>query len=163
MGPTEEQTELPESVRAWDTLGTFLQEDGWYPQQIEGKHIYRLLYDGKNGRLTCFTDLRMNLAQLLFYAIAPIKTPEDTRLAVSEFITRANFNLRIGNFELDFSDGEVRYKSSLDFEGVDLLPSLIRNTVYPAVNTMDRYLPGLMSVIYGGKTPFEAIDDIEGK
>ena len=163
MGSTEELTELPESVRGWDTLGAFLEDDGWYPQQLEGKNIYRLLFDGKNGRLTCFADLRMNLAQLLFYAIAPIKAPEETRLAVSEFITRANFNMRIGNFELDFSDGEVRYKSSLDFEGVELLPPLIRNTVYPAVNTMDRYLPGLMSVIYGGKTPFEAIEDIEGK
>ena len=41
------------------------------------------------------------------------------------------------------TDGEVRYKSSIDFEGAELTPSLIRNTIYPAVQTMDRYLPGI--------------------
>ena len=97
------------------------------------------------------------------YTVAPVKVPEEVRSDVAEYLTRANYGLRIGNFELDYRDGEVRYKTSLDFEGAELLPPLIRNTVYPSVNTMDRYMPGLMSVIYGGKTPFEAIEDIEGK
>jgi hypothetical protein len=82
-------------------------------------------------------------------------------MAVAEFITRANYGLRIGNFELDFDDGEVRYKSSLDFEGLALTPELIRNTIYPAVQTIDRYLPGLMSVFYASKSPAEAIAEVE--
>ena len=56
----------------------------------------------------------------------------------------------------------MRYKSSLDFEGALLTPALIRNAIYPAVQTLDRYLPGLMSVIYGGQTPEVAIQTIEG-
>jgi hypothetical protein len=71
--------------------------------------------------------------------------------------------LRIGNFEMDYSDGEVRYKSSLDFEGEPLTTPLIKNAIYPAVQTMDRYLPGLMSVVYGDKSPSEAITEIEGE
>jgi hypothetical protein len=162
VSTTDEQKVLPESLRAWELLGDFLKQDEWYPTVIQGRNTYRFLYDGKNGRLTCFADLRMNLAQLLLYAVAPVKAPEETRLAVAELIARANYGLRIGNFELDFSDGEVRYKSSLDFEATELNAQWIRNAIYPAVQTMDRYLPGLMSVIYGGKTPYEAIEDIEG-
>ena len=67
----------------------------------------------------------------------------------------------VGNFELDFSDGEVRYKSSIDFEGEPLTPGLIKHAIYPAVQTMDRYLPGLMSVTYGSKSPSQAISEIE--
>jgi hypothetical protein len=33
--------------------------------------------------------------------------------------------------------------------------------VYPGVMTMDRYLPGLMKVMFGGLTPYEAIQSIE--
>jgi hypothetical protein len=80
---------------------------------------------------------------------------------VAEFITRANYGLRIGNFELDFRDGEVRYKSSLDFEGETLTPGLVKFAIYPAVQTMDRYLPGLMGVIYGHKPRAEAIAEVE--
>ena len=63
---------------------------------------------------------------------------------------------------MDFNDGEIRYKSSLDFEDETLTPQLIKLAVYPAVQTLDRYLPGLMAVIYGGKTPAEAVAEIEG-
>ncbi len=102
------------------------------------------------------------MEQFIFYVMCPVKAPEEKRLAVAEFIARANYGLRIGNFELDFSDGEVRYKSSLDFEGVLLEPQLIRNAIYPAAQTMNHYLPGLMGIIYANKTPEEAVAEIEG-
>lgn len=148
-------------LQAFETLGQFLTEDDWYPQQIEDKTIYRMGFSGKNGQLTCFAQIRVDLEQFLFYAVAPVKVPEEFRVAAAEYVTRANYGLRIGNMELDFRDGEVRYKSSLDFEGQALTPQLIKLAIYPAVQTMDRYLPGLMAVIYGGKTPAEAVAEIE--
>ena len=95
------------------------------------------------------------------FAAPPPPVVED-RSAVAEYLTRANYGLRIGNFELDYADGEVRYKSSLDFEGQTLTAELIRNAIYPAVHTMDRYLPGLLRVTFGGATPHEAIEEVEG-
>ena len=47
------------------------------------------------------------------YHTAPIKVPVEQRAAVSEFITRANYGLTKGNFEMDFSDGELRYKTTI--------------------------------------------------
>ena len=69
----------------------------------------------------------------------------------------------IGNFEMAFSDGEVRYKSSLDFEDAELTPVLIRNAIYPAVRMMYEYMPGIMSIVYDGKSATEAIIEIEGE
>jgi len=148
-------------LQAFETLSQFLTEDDWYPQQLEDKTIYRMGFPGNNGQFTCFAQVRTDLEQFLFYAIAPVKVPEELRLAVAEFVTRANYGLRIGNMEMDFRDGEVRYKSSLDFEGETLTPQLIKLAIYPAVQTLDRYLPGLMAVIYGGKTPAEAVTEVE--
>lgn len=119
-------------------------------------------YTGKNGDLRCFATMRVDLEQFIFYATVPIKVPEESRGAMAEFLTRANYGLRIGNFELDYSDGEVRYKSSVDFEDAELTPALIRNVMYPSVQTVDRYLPGILRVTYGGATPLEAIHEIEG-
>ena len=150
------------SRRAFDTLGQFLEADGWYPQMIGDKYVYRVGFAGKNGQMTCFATIFEEYEQFLFYAIAPLKVPEAARPAAAEFITRANYGLRIGNFEMDFSDGEVRYKTSLDFEGETLTAGLIKHAIYPAVQTTDRYLPGLMGVIYGDKAPVEAIADVEG-
>ncbi len=149
-------------LSAFNTLGSFLEEDGWYPQQLDDRYIYRMGFSGEHGQMACFAQIRLELEQLLFYVLAPVKAPEDRLDEVAEFLTRANYGLRIGNFEMDYNDGEVRYKSSLDFEGEPLSPRLIRNAIYPAVQTLDRYLPGLMQVIYGNRSAQEAIEEIEG-
>ncbi len=149
-------------LQAFEHLSSYLDDDEWFPRRIEGKYAYSMSYTGKNGDLRCYAIVRVDLEEFLFYAVAPIKVPEEIRRAVSEFLTRANYGLRIGNFELDYSDGEVRYKSSLDFEGQTLTAELIRNAIYPAVHTMDRYLPGLLRVSFGGATPHEAIEEVEG-
>jgi len=151
----------PSSLRALDTLGRFLEQDGWHPQRVEGHPFYRMGFNGKNGSYVCFAQIMLKLDQMLFYASMPLNVPENARPGVAEFITRSNYGLRIGTFEIDFSYGEVRYKSSLDFEGQELTPNLIRNAIIPAVLTIDRYAPGLMSVIYGGRSPLQAINDVE--
>lgn len=149
-------------IQAFEQLSSYLADDEWFPRRIEGKYAFSMSYTGKNGDLRCYAIVRVDLEEFLFYAVAPIKVPDEVRRAVSEFLTLANYGLRIGNFELDYSDGEVRYKSSLDFEGHALSADLIRNAIYPAVHTMDRYLPGLLRVSFGGATPHEAIEEVEG-
>jgi hypothetical protein len=155
--------EHPNGWVAFEVLGTFLEEDGWHPQRVGEQTIYRVFFGGENGDLRCYAKVDVNLELFLFYALAPIKVPDEKRLIVAEYLTRANYGLRIGKFELDFNDGEVRYKSSLDFEGETLSHAWLQHAIYPAVQTMDRYLPGLMNVLYGGVSPAEAVAEIEGQ
>lgn len=159
---TAEVHEHANGMEAYRTLGQYLSEDGWFPTALEDTNTYRMYYSGDHGELRCYAIVRVDLEQLLIYAVAGVKIEEPQRLAVAEFLTRANYGLRIGNFEMDFTDGEVRYKSSIDFEGEPLTFNLIRNTIYPAVRIMDQYLPGVLKVAFGGRTPAEAIAEIEG-
>ncbi len=159
---SEELREHLNGWRAFAALSQFLHDDGWRPQQLEDRTDFRAYFAGEHGDIRCHAQIRIDLEQFLCYAIAPLKVPETARPAVAEYITRANFGLRIGNFEMDYKDGEVRYKSSLDFEDEELTPSLIKHAIYPAVHTMDFYLPGLLAVMYGNKTPQEAINEVEG-
>ncbi|MEN9935191.1 MAG: hypothetical protein RLZZ387_1770 [Chloroflexota bacterium] len=149
-------------AQAFVALGRFLNDDGWFPQPVEDSHCYRMSYNGESGELRCYALVRVDLEQFIFYAVAGVKVPADRRPEVAEFITRANYGLRIGNFELSFEDGEVRYKSSIDFEDETLTNSLIRNVIYPAVRIMDEYLPGLLRVAFGGLSADDAISEIEG-
>lgn len=162
--PTNGHTPERENEAGWQAfalLGQYLADDGWHPQRIEDKTMYRMFFFGKNGEQRCIAQIRVDLKQFLFYTISPIRIPEGFRPTMAEFVTRANYGLRIGNFEMDYTDGEIRYKSSLDFEGEMLTANLIKNAIYPAVQTMDRYLPGMMKVLYAGKTPLESIQEIE--
>ena len=72
-----------------------------------------------------------------------------------------NYGVVIGNFEMNFYDGEIRYKTSIDVEGDRLTPALVKHLIYTNVATMDKYLPGIMSMIYGNLSAEEAISRIE--
>lgn len=162
-GESEEpRGEKSNGENAFNLLGEFFREDGWKVRQLEDQSAYSTGYSGKNGDYHCYAIIRVDLEEFLFYAVSPVRVPEQVRAAVSEFITRANFGMRIGNFEMDYSDGEVRYKSSLNFEGEPLTHRAIHNVIYPAIHTADRYLPGLLRVSFGAATPLEAIEEIEG-
>jgi hypothetical protein len=145
-----------------DAVINFFKEDDWSFTQVEDRPILRLGFQGDNGQWTCYAQAREEETQLLFYSLCPVKAPEDRRMAVAEFLTRANYGLFIGNFELDFGDGEIRFKTSIDVEGDPMSPALVRPLVYTNVLMMDRYLPGLLSVIYGNVPPAEAVANVEG-
>jgi hypothetical protein len=144
-----------------ETLKAYFTEDEWSFAEIEGKPILRMPFRGKNGNWNCYAQAREEQHSFVFYSICPINAPEDKRAAMAEFLTRANFGLPIGNFEMDYKDGEIRYKCSIDFDKSELTSPLISNVVYDNVGTMDRYLPGIMMVLYANATPQEAIQKVE--
>ncbi|MBP0018074.1 MAG: YbjN domain-containing protein [Cyanobacteria bacterium SBLK] len=146
----------------FETLIRFFTQDDWSFLRVEGETALRLGFEGDNGEWNCYARVRESEKQMLFYSICPQTAPEDKRQAIAEFIARANYGTVMGNFELDFEDGEIRYKTSIDVEGDRLTPALVERVVYPNVMMMDEYLPGILAVINGEKTPREAISQIEG-
>lgn len=87
--------------------------------------------------------------------------PLEQRLLMAEFLTRVNYGLKIGNFEMDFKDGEIRYKTSIAVEGDRLTSPLVRELVCHNLSIMDNYFPGIMKVIYGGMSPEDALAETE--
>jgi hypothetical protein len=148
--------------RILDAVGQFFKADDWPHTLMEEKSAYKTGFEGKNGQFNCYAQERAELDQFVFYAVFPVRASESVMPAVVEFITRANSGMIIGNFELDYADGEIRYKTSVDVEDVDALEPLIRHLVYASVVTMDKYFKGLMRVIYAGISPADAITEVEG-
>lgn len=124
--------------------------------------IFKLGINLDNTSANTVIQLRAEWQQVVIYTVCPIKVPINQRLSVSEFITLANTNLVLGNFELDFEDGEIRYKASYNYD--DTFPNseivFLRN-LYATFNMLDKYFPGFMSVIYGNATAKHAIYQIE--
>jgi hypothetical protein len=150
------------SRRIFEAIINFFTEDDWAYTKIQGEPTLRLAFQGQNGKWTCYAKAREQQQQFVFYSICPVKVPETKNLAIAEFIARANFGMIIGNFELDFTDGEIRYKTSIDVEGANLTFLQIKRLVYANVMMMDQYLPGIMSVIDSDVEPKDAIAQIEG-
>ncbi|MGE0599350.1 MAG: YbjN domain-containing protein [Dehalococcoidia bacterium] len=130
-------------------------------QETSDDEVIRSDVPGENGVWACFIVGRQKDSRCTVYSQAPWETPENQRMAMAELITRINFGLPMGNFELDFGDGEVRFKTSIDVSGTHLSPELFDDLLEPNLATMDLYLPALEAVRDGRMTPEAAVATVE--
>src|SRR2546423_10749376 len=97
-----------------------------------------------------------------FYSYAPIKVPEPKRQVMAEYLTRANYQLWTGCFEMDFADGEVCFRTSGAAPGGTLTAELVEPIFSANVTIMDHYLPGILELIYSDRSPASIVEAIEG-
>jgi hypothetical protein len=146
----------------FDAVCQFLEQDKWPLLHVDAPLILRTQFDGQRGDFTCYAQAREEQEQFIFYSVFPLRVAGMDLARMAEYLTRANCGLPIGNFELDYTNGEVRFKTSIDLEDAAPDPRLLRNMLYANVLTMDKYAGGLLRVMYGGISPEEAIGEIEG-
>ncbi|MGK7894886.1 MAG: YbjN domain-containing protein [Xenococcus sp. (in: cyanobacteria)] len=139
------------------TIIAYFTKDDWTFTKLQGQSVLQMAYQGKNGLWNCYAQARETEEQFVFYSIYPELVSEEKRLAMAELLTRLNYGLIIGNFEMDFNDGEIRYKTSIAVEGNILNYQVIKRLVYANVAIMDYYLPSIRTVMDGNISPEEAI------
>lgn len=137
-----------------------LKQQEWQFYPLEDSSL-RIDIDGQSARWITLVKCIDEYQQLLIYSICPNKTPEEKFLQIQEFLTRANFGLKFGNFEFDYDDGEIRFKTSVQFEGdFDFMP-MIESCLSLNIATFDRYLSGILQVLFTDISPKEVISIIE--
>lgn len=147
-----------------NAINTFLEEDDWHFSFNEQRGVFKfgLCLKGKMKKLNYVIYVREN--RYFVYATAPLGADEDDEkmmTAMAEFVCRANYGIKNGNFEFDMRDGEIRYKCYVDCE--DLIPSaaVVRNSIYCPAAMFDQYSDGIIGIIFGNMTAKDAVDKCE--
>jgi hypothetical protein len=139
-----------------------LEEHGLEWSETGDDEVIRVDILGDNGSWALFIVARENDDRCTVYSQVPWETPIERRGEMSELLTRINFGLPLGNFELDFADGEIRFKTSIDVSGTRLSSELFEGLIDPNIATTDIYLPALEAVRDQRMTPQEAVEMVEG-
>jgi len=82
---------------------------------------------------------------------------EKLRPTVAELLTRSNYNMPVGKFEMDMKDGEIRFHITHIFDGSSLSAEIVERLFMTSYFTMDKYFPALMQHIHAGYTPEDAV------
>jgi hypothetical protein len=132
-----------------------LHEQGWTFREEPAQHRVLIDYASAAGAWSTYAVAFEESRQVAVYGVLPFAVEAEQRSAIVELITRLNFGLIVGNFEIDVDDGEVRYKTSLDFENSELTPSLLRQLVRANAAIVEHHLPAFVAVAVG-KVPVAA-------
>ncbi|MDP8225211.1 MAG: YbjN domain-containing protein [Candidatus Lernaella stagnicola] len=139
----------------------FLKANDWKFTVMDDNSLIRMGFQGDNGSWTCLIRCKEKEGFVLIYSILPNNIPEPNRQAIAEYLTRANYGMRVGNFEMDFEDGEVRCKTGISINAAEITQEIIKDLLYINLVTTDKYLPGINKVVYGDANPAETIQQIE--
>ena len=147
-----------------DAIKNYLDSDDWkYSFDGEDKTFsFNIRIDGKLKNLRYIIFVRPECYTV--YALSPVNADiEDSQAMgrMADFICRANYGLRNGNFELDMRDGELRYKTFVDC--AELVPSaeVVKNSIMLPAFMFEKYSPGMLDIIFKEATAEEAIEKCE--
>lgn len=147
-----------------NAINSFLTEDDWHFSFDDQRGLFKfgLNLKGRIKKVSYIVDVKDD--EYVVYAVSPLGADEDDEkmmATMAEFICRANYGLKNGNFELDMRDGEIRYKCFVDSEGITPTTEMVRNSIHCPAAMFDRYGAGIVDIIFGNATAKEAIAKCE--
>jgi hypothetical protein len=148
-------------MQAWDTLRQHLPAAGWDVTQLDGEYVLRAEQETELCPIVYLFQLVPHAEQLLFYIHPQIEFLPDMLPDILEYAARANYGMRIGNFEVHCDRHTIAFRGGLSFRNDRLTPALIDGLVIPSRQAFDEYFPGFAIVIAGIGSPKEAIKEVE--
>lgn len=135
------------------------EKNGWSVFD-QGPYL-RMDMRGENGLWPGFAVCEEDERLFLFYTVLPSSAPAERMVRTAEMITRINYRMKTGAFELDYDTGEISFRVS-----THILPeqekaeNYLGYLVWLSVVTMDKYYPAIMKVFYSDQCPKEIMDQL---
>ena len=115
---------------------------------------------GSIGTLHLVIDVKDDV--VVSYAVLANQATEEQYATVAEYLHRANYGILRGNFEMDFDDGEIRYKMTTEITDARNIPNkLVDMLIVIPCLMFRRYGGGVLKLILGVGEPKELIAEAE--
>lgn len=145
-------------------INTYLKEDDWHFSFDEKRGVFKfgLSLKGKMKKINYIIYIKED--EYVVYAVSPLGADEEDEkmmATMAEFVCRANYGLKNGNFELDMRDGEIRFKCFADCEGIIPTTEMIRNSIHCPAAMFEQYAEGIVGIIFGNLNAKDAVEKCE--
>lgn len=141
-----------------DMLESYYSAHGWTFEREDDEIVARVKGSWTEYELRAIWREQDSVLQ--FLAFPDIKVPEERRSEVFETIGLVNEQLWIGHFELWSSSGILLYRHAVMVDGSDeptMSLSRAELLVESAIDECERFYPVFQFVLWGGKTPKDAL------
>jgi len=147
----------PDDEAPIDMLEAYFAAHGWESERHEDEIVATVKGSWTTYELRALW--REDDSVLQFLAFPDIKVTDDRRSAIYEAIGLVNEQLWIGHFELWSQSGILLFRHAAMIDGAEatLTLSQAELLIESAIDECERFYPVFQFVLWGGKTPAEAI------
>lgn len=148
-----------------ETLIQALEEIQWKYQTKETEEYFyataglKLDEEDKIANIRYFFEVLKN--GIIILATCDIKSDEKSISKMAEYICRANYGLKNGNFEFNYDEGTVRYKIYVKVSDRNITTKEIIDSMVVVAQMWSRYGNGIIDVLGGEREVKDIIEDIE--
>ena len=139
-----------------DTLEAYYEAHNWSYERL-GEDEILASFQGSWASYELRGLWRDEDRVLQYLALPDIRVPADKRAALYETIGLVNEQLWIGHFELWSSSGILLFRHAALVEGGGLTLDQAETLIEAAIDECERFYPVFQFVLWGGKSPSEAI------
>ncbi|MDE6833078.1 MAG: YbjN domain-containing protein [Ruminococcus sp.] len=125
----------------------------------KGMFKFNANISGKITRLSYVIAVRKR--DFIVYAMCPVKADsEDSKLMaeMSEFLTRVNYNLINGNFEMSYKNGNIDFKMFHYCGNTIPDDSILKICILISMKAFQKYSKGILGIASGTMTGEQAYD-----
>ena len=123
-----------------DCLKQYFNDKQWHythyrPKTNDSQKSHNLSLRMRHKQINCGYLFRVQEKNklLAIYGILPFLIPETHQSAAMLLITQINYDMLVGNLEMDVNDGEIRYKNAIDVEAVGIDNEIIEHLLQSVV------------------------------
>ncbi len=159
---SEAERDTTQEVRA--AVESFFERDNAKYSPFNERNVARAGYGigTKFGHVDVFFHAYKD--KLVLHMMIPLNASEEERSKVAEFLLRANYGLKVGGFDFDFSDGEISYRVAIYCGSDEFSPPTYEQIDFAVVvglMMIQKYGNALIKVMFGLLEPEEAIKTVE--
>lgn len=160
----EQKSESDLSIVAY--LKQYFDDKDWpynhyQPKIRDSQKSHYLSLRMRNKQLDCSYLFRVQEKNKLLavYGILPFLIPESHQSAAMLLITQINYDMMIGNLEMDVDDGEIRYKNAINIEAVGLDDDILEHLLQSII-AMTTVAHEIFSDLVNNQDPAEELPDL---
>ena len=160
---TVEAGHVSEPVKSlFDTVAAYLDTADWNYSAFEDKGYFSAGCHIKDGNIRVIIDVYevKDWQRVIVYSTFPVFVPELRRAAIAESLTRINHRTVYGNLEMDFKDGEIRVRTTVEAAS-GLGNTMIERVMDSNFGTANRFFAPLLAVAFGNAAPDTVLDMAE--
>ncbi|QGQ93747.1 YbjN domain-containing protein [Paenibacillus psychroresistens] len=96
-----------------EVIESYFSAKEWAFERLDDS-LLRLAVKGEQGDWVTLVQTDEEDQRCIVYSVYPDLVPESRREAMAAILTQENYEMPVGNFEMDLTDGEVRFRTSIE-------------------------------------------------
>lgn len=140
---------------------SYLKEQEWEFSKNEDSNVFMFGLGGENGNFQCVIDIEDKY--ITVYTFVGSNCPKKKRKGMFQLLNFINYQVFLGNFEMDQEDGEIRYRTSAYFDQFKPTVGFVGSLIVPNFSVMDELNPIIMSFMHGGLNLKDAMQSVKDR